>query len=129
MDPARCCILAGWIAFAGGIASGAWLGLFFHREGWLGGYASWRRRMFRLGHIAFFGLGSVNLLFGLSIRAWPIPHLHASIAALAFVTGAATMSPACFLAGWRPPFRHLFPAPVTAVLVGVASLLTGWGSA
>jgi len=128
MEPARCCILAGWIAIVGGIASGLWLGLFFHRDDWLGGYASWRRRMFRLGHIAFFGLGFVNLLFGLSIRAYPIQHLHASVAAFAFVTGAATMSPTCFLAGWRTPFRHLFAAPVAAVLVGVATLLIGWWS-
>jgi hypothetical protein len=128
MNPAHFCILAGWISFLGGVASGALLGLFFHRDGWLGGYASWRRRMFRLGHIAFFGLGSINLMFGLSIHAYPLPDQHAALAAYAFVTCAATMSPICFLSGWRMPFRHLFPVPVLALLVGVSTLLSGWQS-
>jgi hypothetical protein len=39
------------------------LGLYFHDENWLGGYASFRRRMYRLAHIPFFGPGAVNLLF------------------------------------------------------------------
>ena len=42
------------------------LGMFFHGENWLGGYASFKRRMYRLGHISFFGLGAVNMLFCLT---------------------------------------------------------------
>jgi hypothetical protein len=42
-------------AFLVGAASGAALGLSFHRDDWLG---SWRRRLLRLGHFACFGMGS-----------------------------------------------------------------------
>ena len=33
-----------------GVVSGATIGLFFHREAFLGGYDTWRRRLVRLGH-------------------------------------------------------------------------------
>ena len=54
------------------------LGLFFHRENWLGGYASLKRRMYRLGHISFFGLGAVNLLFWLTVKSLPALSPYAS---------------------------------------------------
>ena len=50
----------------GGIASGAIVGLFFHADEWMGGYSSYRGRLIRLAHISFFGLGFLNLFFGLS---------------------------------------------------------------
>lgn len=126
MDPIRFALFAGWISMLGGVVSGMLLGLRFHREGWLGGYGSFRRRLLRLGHIAFFGLGFLNLLFGLSARALPVSAPYADIAAGGFVVGAATMSLVCFLTAWREPFRHLFALPVVAVLTGVVSLLAGW---
>ncbi len=42
------------------------IGLGFHREEFLGGYGSFRRRLLRLGHIALAALGSLNVLSGLS---------------------------------------------------------------
>ena len=111
----------------GGAASGALLGLRFHREEWLGGYGSFRRRLMRLGHIAFFGLGFLNLLFAFSVRALPVPAPYGELAAASFVLAAVTMPLTCFLAAWRPHFRHLFPVPVAGVLTGILSLLTGWG--
>jgi hypothetical protein len=110
-----------------GAASGALLGLRFHREEWLGGYGSFRRRLLRLGHIAFFGLGFLNLLFAFSVRALPVSAPYGQLAAASFVLAAVTMPLICFLAAWRPPFRHLFPIPVVGVLTGILSLLTGWG--
>ena len=47
---------AAWIGILLGFVAGVVLGFFFHREDWLGGYHSWRRRMVRLGHISFFGI-------------------------------------------------------------------------
>ena len=60
---------AGWGMILTAFVTGAILGLFFYREGFLGGYASFRRRLIRLGHIALAALGMVNLLFALS--PWP----------------------------------------------------------
>ena len=43
---------AGWILILTAFLTGAGLGLSFHREDFWGGYASFRRRLVRLGHIA-----------------------------------------------------------------------------
>jgi hypothetical protein len=127
IDPAHTTLVAGWIAMLCGAVSGMALGLGFHREQWLGGYGSFRRRLLRLGHIAFFGLGFINLLCAFSLRTLPAPEPFGELAAAGFVLGAATMPLVCFLTAWKAPFRQLFPLPVLAVLTGIASLLAGWG--
>ena len=48
---------AGWWLILSGFVVGAGLGLFFHRDDFWGGYDSFRRRIFRLGHIALEALG------------------------------------------------------------------------
>ena len=99
------------------------MGLFFWREEWLGGYGSWRRRMTRLAHISFFGLGFINIAFELSVSRLGLPRGNA-LAASSFClcVGAATMPAVCYLAAWRQPFRHLFVVPVASVAAGVAIL-------
>ena len=126
MSPGDIALVSGWVSMLGGVASGMYMGLRFHGEGWLGGYASFRRRLVRLGHIAFFGLGFLNVLFAFTVRALPIGAPFGEIAAAGFVLGAVTMPLACFLAAWRKPLRHLFPLPVAGVLTGIVSLLAGW---
>ena len=56
-----------WIAFLLGCIAGAIPGIFFHNANWLGGYSSWERRMIRLAHISFFGIGALNLAFALTV--------------------------------------------------------------
>jgi len=110
----------------GGVLSGALIGLFFHKEEWMGGYASFRRRLTRLGHISFFGLGFVNLLFGLTANTIHLPITNTTISSVCFLVGAISMPISCFLTAWRQYFRHLFPIPVASVLFGIISLLVGW---
>jgi len=117
----------GWGLMLLGGLSGAAIGLRFHEAGWAGGYGSFRRRMLRLGHIAFFGLGILNVLFSLAIAQFPLEHGPARAAGAGFVVAGLGMSLCCFLAAWREPFRHLFFIPVLGVLVGVVGLLWGWG--
>jgi hypothetical protein len=116
----------GWWAMLGGVASGAVIGLFFHREDWMGGYASYRRRLTRLGHISFFGIGFLNLLYGLSLPhlAGPTPGATpASAGALCLLVAAIAMPTCCFLSAWRKPLRHLFPIPVLAATAGIVIAL------
>jgi len=126
MQPAMFNLLIGWIGVLGGVISGALIGLFFHNDTWMGGYGSYRRRLTRLGHISFFGLGFLNILFALSADKLNLAPPYLSVASVALVVGAVAMPACCFLSAWRKPFRHLFPIPVTAVLVGIISLLMGW---
>jgi hypothetical protein len=101
-------------------------GLFFYKDDWLGGYDSWRRRLVRLGHISFFGLGLVNLNFAFSATALHLRGNCLTLASFSLLVGAVTMPICCFLAAWRKQLRHLFPIPVAAVATGVIALLIGW---
>ena len=111
---------AAWIGFLCGFVSGAILGLFFHREDWLGGYGSWPRRMLRLGHISFFGIGFINLAFGLTFRSLGVA--APPLASALLIVGAAGRPAVCFLSAARQGFRNLFFIPVLSLIAatGVA---------
>jgi hypothetical protein len=119
-------LLAGWVGMLAGVVSGAVIGLFFHDDLWFGGYASFARRLMRLGHISFFGLGFLNLLFAFTVDRVPLGGLPLSIASNGLIIGAITMPACCFLSAWRTPFRVLFPIPVIAVAAAIVSVLIGW---
>ncbi len=112
----------GWAAILTAFVSGALIGLFFHRDDFLGGYSSFRRRILRLGHIALAALGMINILFGLSYPASE-PSLPAQVASVSFIVGGATMPAVCFLSAWRVGFRHLFFIPVSALVLGAIETL------
>ena len=112
----------GWIVM--GFLSGVVLGLFFHREEWLGGYGTWKRRLLRLGHISFFGLGFANLVFWVTARLLPAAPASLDIASVAFLIGGITMPLCCAAAAFFKPARHLFAVPVISLLVaGVVTFL------
>jgi hypothetical protein len=118
-------LFAGWASILLGFVAGAVPGLSFWREDWLGGYGSWRRRMVRLAHIAFFGLGFINLAFAFNFAPREAAALTGALhlAAVLLVAGNVTMPAVCYLAAWRQPFRHLFAVPVLCEVVGVALVL------
>jgi hypothetical protein len=111
-----------WIGLLLGLLTGVISGLFFHDESWLGGYATWPRRLTRLGHISLFGLGFINLAFYLTVQALEIKSGLTS-SALLLIIGAATMPAVCYLAAFRKPFRHLFFVPVLSVGLGIVIFL------
>lgn len=105
---------AGWSMILAGFAVGAVIGLFFHRDGFLGGYTSFPRRMLRLGHIALVALGMLNLIVAVAGQRSPW-----------LVAGGALMPAICFLTAWRRYYRHLFFLPVTCLVVAVGMMLFG----
>ena len=114
----------GWSAILAGFGTGAVIGLYFHRDDFLGGYASFRRRIVRLGHIALPALGMMNLIYSLS--PWPPASLpEAWNASVCFVIGGLSMPLVCFLTGWKQGFRHLFFIPVTSLTLAVFFTLQG----
>jgi hypothetical protein len=128
-DPVGLHLIIGWASMIGGAVSGAAIGLFFHLDAWMGGYGSFRRRLVRLGHIAMFGLGILNVLFALSVSARPLPPAYVPFASAGFAAAVVTMPLCCFLTAWRPSFRHLFPVPVVSLLLGLGALVAGWARA
>jgi hypothetical protein len=113
---------AAWLGILAGFLTGTAQGLFFHQETWLGGYASWPRRMTRLGHISFFGLAFINLAF-----VFTADHLGTATGllwpSLLLIVGAVTMPAICYLSAWKKPARHLFFIPVLSLVAAVLLLL------
>src|SRR6266511_306946 len=92
----------GWVWMLLAFGSGAVIGVNFHRDEFLGGYASLQRRLVRLGHICFAALGALNVLFGLS----PMSNRPmATAASIAWIAGGVLMPLVCFLSAWRERFR------------------------
>lgn len=116
-------LVLAWLWILLGFVSGMALGLFFHREHWLGGYASHRRRLYRLGHISFFGLGAANLLFWLTVKDVTAPDALLVSASWLFVLGAVTMPVCCVLMAHLPKSRLLFAVPVISLVAAGAMTL------
>ncbi len=117
-------LIFGWLWILLGFITGMLMGMFFHREGWLGGYGSFQRRMYRLAHISFFGLGTVNLLFWGTVQLLLPPEVMTQLASWAFIIGAVTMPLCCVLMAHFPKARMAFAVPVIALIfAGAITLL------
>lgn len=110
----------GWLWILAGLVSGALLGLFFRRENWLGGYASLPRRLVRLGHISFLGLGMLNVLFALSAPWLHLKDWQAGAASWGLIAGGVSMPAVCGLSAWNQRLVPLFVVPVACLIAAVA---------
>jgi hypothetical protein len=111
-------LILAWLWILLGFISGMTLGMFFHNEKWLGGYGSHQRRMYRLGHISFFGLGAVNLLFWLTLQHFSLTDPLAGIASWAFIAGAITMPVCCVAMAHFTKAHLIFAVPVVSLITG-----------
>jgi hypothetical protein len=111
-------LVIAWLWLLLGFVAGMVLGMFFHGENWLGGYANFRRRMYRLGHISFFGLGAVNLLFCLTVQNFSLAGQLVSVASWAFIVGAITMPVCCVVMAHFPKAHLIFAVPVVSLIAG-----------
>jgi hypothetical protein len=116
-------LLLGWSGILLGFLSGLVLGLGFHHENWLGGYGSHRRRLYRLAHISLFGLGAVNLMFGLTVGRLNASGLMVAAASWAFVIGAVAMPICCVAMAHAPRIHALFAVPVVSLITGAVLML------
>jgi hypothetical protein len=111
-------LVIAWLWLLLGFVAGMVLGMFFHGENWLGGYGSFKRRMYRLGHISFFGLGAVNLLFCLTVQNFSLAGQLVSVASWAFIVGAITMPVCCVVMAHFPKAHLIFAVPVVSLITG-----------
>jgi hypothetical protein len=117
-------LVVAWLGILLGFASGLYLGLNFHRDDWLGGYASLKRRLYRLAHISFFGLALMNLMFYFVAREFSPAELPVEVASWGFLIGALSMPVCCVVMAHNAKFRPLFLIPVSSLLIGAT--LTLW---
>lgn len=105
----------GWFWIGLGGLSGALIGVRFRDEWFLGGYASWTRRLVRLGHIALFGTGLLAVMLAATLQRHDLGERWESVAAWCMVIGAVGMPAGCFLSAARPRVVPLFILPVVAM--------------
>lgn len=116
-------LLLGWLWIAAGFIVGMLLGLQFHKPDWLDGYNSFKRRLYRLGHISFFGLSIINLLFYFTAIHLDWSGTLVDAASWGFLIGAIAMPICCFLTAHVAHLRHLFAIPVLSLLTaGIITL-------
>jgi hypothetical protein len=123
VEAAQLNLLFAWLWIFLGFVSGMILGIFFRGENWLGGYASFKRRMYRLGHISFFGLGAVNLLFWLTLQKIPVLEPLAGVVSWAFIIGGLTMPVCCAVMAHFREAHLLFSVPVLSLILGGVLML------
>ena len=99
-----------------GLATGLALGLVARREGGWGGYASFRRRAARLGHICAVMLPVIAGGFSLLLESGGFAPAAASWGAVLWIGGGIALALALFAAAWRPRLALLLPLPATAVV-------------
>src|SRR5256885_13484056 len=84
----------GWGSLLAAFLTGIPLGLSFHRDDFWGGYASFPRRVVRLGDVALAALGIVNPL--VAVSPWPANgSAYARPARLSGVVRGAAMPAPC----------------------------------
>jgi hypothetical protein len=111
-------LVIAWLWLLLGFVAGMALGMFFHGENWLGGYGGFKRRMYRLGHISFFGLGVVNLLFCLTAQTFSLAGPFTAAASRAFIAGAISMPVCCVVMAHFPKAHLIFAVPVISLIAG-----------
>ena len=116
--------IVGFTSLAVGAGSGLIMGLWSFDgpvtvPGWLGEYGDTSRRLFRLGHIAFFGLGILNLLLAQElVRRSSVGRLERA-ASLAMNFGNVFLPTTLWAAAILHPLKYLMPLPATSVLLAM----------
>jgi hypothetical protein len=118
----------GWLSLTFGAGTGLILGLWSFDgplavPAWIGEYGDTSRRLVRLGHIALFGLGILNILL-----ARELPRLSISaqrIASPAMNFGNVFLPLALFAAAAYPPFKYLMSLPALAIFLAMLAATLG----
>jgi hypothetical protein len=119
-----------WICLALGAGTGLVMGLWsfdgpVRVPEWLGDYGETSRRLARLGHIAFFGIGMLNLFVVAELRRIHFNRLLRRIALMAINFGNIFLPLSLFLAAGFHPMKYLMSLPATLILV--ALVIVAWG--
>jgi hypothetical protein len=121
----------GWTSAAVGASTGLIMGLWSFDgpvtvPSWLGDYQETSRRLARLGHIAFFGLGILNLLLARELPGLALSDRGKKVASRAMNFGNIFLPLTLWAAAIYHPLKYSMPLPATAVLV--AMVLAAYGS-
>lgn len=119
----------GFTSLALGVASGMVIGLWSFGGPLpvpeaIGDYGDLPRRFLRLGHIAFFGLGLINLALAGHCGRLAFTASARRRALMLMNLGNIGLPPLLSLAVWQPLLLYLMPIPVVCVFAALALAVT-----
>jgi amino acid transporter len=120
----------GWWSLVLGIATGLVMGLWsfdgpMATPSWIGEYADTSRRLIRLGHIAFIGLGILDILLANELTRSSLDPRRRLLASRLMVAGNLGLPVALFIAAaWRP-FKYVMGVPAMCVFVAMVLAARG----
>ena len=118
----------GWSSMALGVATGLVMGMWSFAgpvPSPLGEYGDVSRRLARLGHIAFFGLGILNILLVRELHALDLGRGQRLVAAWAMNFGNIFLPLTLFAAAAWHPLKYTMPLPAISVFVAMAIATLG----
>ena len=120
----------GWLCTVLGALTGLVMGLWSFdgpvpTPGWLGEYGTTARRLARLGHIAFFGLGILNVLLAYELSLSALGPQGKRLASFAMNFGNVFLPMTLFAASVFPPLKYLLPLPAIAVALALVLAAKG----
>ena len=116
--------IVGWLSLALGAATGLLMGLWSFDgplaiPAWLGEYGDTSRRLARLGHIALFGLGILDILLARELPGFSLGLRARQTASVAMVFGNAFLPLTLFAAAAFHPMKYLMAFPALSVFVAL----------
>ncbi len=122
--------LVGWTSMAVGATTGLMMGLWsfngpMDTPTWLGEYADVSRRLARLGHIAFFGLGILNVLLAGELMRSTLSDAARRVALATMNFGNIFLPVTLFAAAAYHPAKYLLPVPAMSVTVALVIVAYG----
>jgi hypothetical protein len=123
--------LVGWASLALGVAVGLVMGLWsfdgpLQPPAWIGEYTDTSRRLVRLGHIAFIGLGVIDILLERELVGSALGRAGRRVASWSMVIGNVLLPITLFASAVYRPIKYFMAVPASAVFV--ALVLAAWGS-
>lgn len=120
----------GWSSMALGAATGLVMGMWSFAgpvpvPEMLGEYSDVPRRLARLGHIAFFGLGILNLLLARDLSNLDLDQGQRRVAAWTMNFGNIFLPLTLFAAAAWHPLKYTMPLPAISVFVAMAIAALG----
>lgn len=124
-------VALGWVWMILGITTGSIIGMYAfngpmkaprgHED-----YSSLPRRLMRLGHIAFFALPMISILYGLSIDHAPISDQMKQIGSLSFLGCMIGLPVLLCVASFKESVKFLTPIPVLSGFIGLGIICWGF---
>lgn len=115
----------GWCSLLVGALTGMVMGLWSFDgpmpvPDWVGAYGETSRRLLRLGHIAFFGLGILNILLAQQLPKFRLDEGLKRLGALCMNFGNVFLPLTLLAASIYHPLKYLMAVPATAVVIALA---------